>query len=815
MSDDLTSSRRAFMAGTVAGSITMTSVGDTFITRNGDVHLEPWVRSQLEGVTDVPTQGTRPWLGPAFWANRLQDWRRNGDRLECLRDEPGYELRTVGILTREVNDRNELGHIRVITGIEEGADQGGFCGFLIGIGGGKLDYRAAALAQRGSGTGGGILCTFGTDGRIQFREHTNEARPLAFEKIPTEQHTGPKGPQQPTKSDHIKLALDIVPQDDGMFDIFMSALNAKTEQHRASAVLRNVPNDQLLGGIALVSSPPTTHNGARWWFREFETAGEKIAAHPERTFGPIAGTLYSLNGSVLKLSAQLLPVGRSAPHIVSFQRRPAESSKKWQTVAREVFDRGHSVLFRIEEWDATRAWDYRIVYRDENGQLWTYTGRIRADPIDRSELTIGLLSCVIPTARQLEAETYTPEVPEAEFIGRYTPENFHFPHQQLTQNLESHDPDLLVSVGDQIYEDSPTGPVGSKTAVDPRLSYLFDSDPWLDYLYKWYMWIWSFRDVTRSRPTIVLIDDHDVYQFSLWGEQGRTAGLGPQDGGYVGEADFVNRVQRIQCGHNPDPFDPTSIDRGIDVYYTQFKYGRTAFALLEDRKWKTAPPPEHNYPPRLLGNRQEKFLQEWVRNTSNVSAKICLTQTTFACAQTTPNGRANKDFDTNGYPKRARDRALRLLREAGALVLSGDQHLPTLIHHGIDDYTDGIVQFSGPAGASTKQRWFEPKEPLPNGTGHPYTGDFTDAFGNKFRMLAVSNPNISLAEYHRYTDNKWLTLVDRNLNSDGYGIIHVDYDNKQYIIECWPWNVTPSDDSNQFPGWPYRLPFNYTDGRHS
>lgn len=751
-------------------------------------------------VVDAPTDGTRPWLGPSYWGNRLQDWRRVGDRLECLRGEAGFEVRTVGILTREVVAGPRSGHVRVVTGIAGGADRGGFCGLLIGVGEGALEYRAAALVQRGSGRGGGMLCTFGTDGRVRFREHTSEDDPLAFGELPAETYTGPGGPRRPTTTDRIRLLVDVFPRDDGRFDVECNAYDASNGRLFAGAIRRSVPERRLLGGIALVSSPPSGAVGARWWFRRFETSGEKIAVRTDRTFGPIAGTLYSLAGRVLKLTAQLLPVGETAPRTVRLQRRPVEGSDGWEPVASEPIGPGHTALFRVADWDGRREWEYRIVYRDETGRDWHYTGRVRADPTDRSELTIGLLSCVLATARTLEAATYTPALPEAEFVGRYTPANFYFPHQQLVRNLGSHDPDLVAAVGDQLYEDNPTR-VASRT------------DPGLDYLYKWYLWVWAFRELTRDRPTLVLVDDHDVYHPNIWGERGRRAPVNRQrEGGYMGDAAFVDRVQRTQCGHNPDPYDPTPVERGIDVYYTRFRYGRVAFAIVEDRKWKVAPPPEPDYPPQLLGPRQVRFLEEWARSTADVPATVCFTQTTFACAQTTPNGKALVDHDSNGYPKRARDRGIDRLRDARALVLSGDQHLATLIRHGLETHTDGVVQFTGPAGGSLYQRWFEPAEPLPNGTGRPHTGEFTDGFGNEFRMLAVANPVVPFSEYRRHVPPPSQSIADRDLKREGYGIVRVDHANEQFVIECWPWDVEPTDDSKQFPGWPYRLPFDETGG---
>ena len=36
----------------------------------------------------------------------------------------------------------------------------------------------------------------------------------------------------------------------------------------------------------------------------------------------------------------------------------------------------------------------------------------------------------------------------------------------------------------------------------------------------------------------------------------------------------------------------------------------------------------------------------------------------------------------------------------------------------------------------------------------------------------------------------------------GYGLVRVDKERRQFVIECWTW-----DGAEQFPGRPYRLPF--------
>ncbi len=750
----------------------------------------------LQPVASLPTDITRPWIGPAFWSNRLQDWQLDAGRIECTTGDIHREARTVSILTREVVDEYASGHLSVRTGIAGNADKNGFCGFLLGVGEGKLDYRAAALAQRGSGTGGGFFCAFNRDGSVQFREHTSETQPLRFAELSSQKEYAEGGPIPQEQGRDYRLDVDIFPRKHEQFDVHFSVRDAETDRCLAHAS-RRMKQSLLRGGISLVSSPPNGDHGARWWFEDVRTGGKKIGEFPDRTFGPIAGTLYSVNENVLRLTAQLMPIA-DKERTVRFQYRERGGTGQWQEVPAVTIGQGYTAFFRIDDWDSTRDWTYRIVYEDKKQRGATYTGRVRADPgNDAAELTVGLFSCTLSVARQLETDNGQLTLPRAKHIGRYTPANMYFPHDELGKNTLAHDPDILAFVGDQLYQNNPTKMSGHKM-------------PLLDYLYKWYQWVWSFRDLTRNRPTLVHADDHDVYQSNLWGDRGEKVPLHRvRRGGYSHSAPFVNVVEQTQCRHNPDPYDPEPVRRGIRVYYTMFRYGGVDFAILEDRKFKSGPKDDDLFATkRLIGERQAAFLEAWARKRDPNRAGICTSGTIFAAANTTPAGRPYKNFDTGAYPKEARNKTIRLLRDANTIVLSGDQHLSTLTRQGLETHSDGILQFCGPASATLYQRWFEPKGTLPNGRGGPNTGDFTDAFGHKIRMLAVANPKISYERFTKLAGTKGSYIGDRRLKREGYGIIRVDNEANEVTFECWPWNVDPtSSGARQFPGWPYRVSF--------
>src|SRR5690348_8675605 len=105
-------------------------------------------------------------------------------------------------------------------------------------------------------------------------------------------------------------------------------------------------------------------------------------------------------------------------------------------------------------------------------------------------------------------------------------------------------------------------------------------------------------------------------------------------------------IQRTQTSHLPDPHDATPVQQGIGVYYTSLEWGGVSFAIVEDRKWKSAPKvivpaaqivngwaqnPNYNAArdgnatgAELLGPRQLKFLDEWAQDWRGVWMKVAL-----------------------------------------------------------------------------------------------------------------------------------------------------------------------------------------------
>ncbi len=751
--------------------------------------------SALHRVDSAPSDVLRPWLGPELWANRLADWQLNQGRIECLVSTTTLGIRTVGILTEEMVPGPWSCQLTVHTGTL--ASGIGGSGFLIGAGGGQLDWRAAALVQRLAGTGGGFLCLFESDGQVRFRDHAQELNPTALPVLPSVNTPTTRVPR--SVAEDVLLTLDIAPSAAvATFDVTLTATDATTGALLSQATRVGVPEAAVLGGVSLVSGPTSPKTaGARYWFAQLCAGGPKLVTHPERATGPIMGALYSLSSGVLKLSAHMMPVSVTEPQDVLLQIQAADGS--WTDGPTATIDACGVAGFRVTGWDSTQPWPYQLVYGPGTSSQASYAGIVAAEPDGTSQLRIATVSCAIHTFRSLTTPSaYAVRMPGERPLGLYTADSMYFPYADVVASLTAHQADLLVALGDQYYDTQPWPVVTGPGAI-------------LDMRSRWHLWLWSFRDLTATRPTIVLVDDHDVYQPNLWGHAGAPATSSFNFGGYAMDPTFVNAVQGIQCGHNPDPYDPTQVLQGIDVYYGTFRYGGTSFAVLEDRKFKLGnyngkdPTTGQALTPtslELLGARQELFLSEWALMDLGMP-KVVLTQTLWATLSTRSTNAPAVDYDSNGYPPLNRSTAVALVKAAGAIVLSGDQHLASLVRHGLQTFTDGPVQFTGPAVGSGYQRWFEPR-PLANPEATPSTGDFTDAFGNRVHVLAVANPSVTQARWAAYHSSRM--VGDRNLKKDGYGIVRVDYGAQEFVFECWPCNADPAVDS-PYPGWPYHLPF--------
>jgi hypothetical protein len=751
----------------------------------------------------------RTWLGPEYWANPLQDWRLKDGRVECVGS--GGD-RNVFLLTRELTPGDGSFTVSVKLGaLNPKAKSGkGWAGFKLGVRGQFGDYRDSAI--RGRGLRAGITIS----GELFIGSLITTSKPV---NVPL---------------DDIRLVLKS--SVDG--DVCRMSLEAFDKKGaKLAETTRDVASKWVDGGgLALVCSanaipkawkPLSSVDFKMWpfpksrtrggdvgfWFADWAVSGDKLKAFPERTFGPILFTQYTLNDKTVKLTAQMAPMGEANDEFVLLR---VKEGGKWATIAKSKIDPlARTARFRLKNWQAGEDVPYRIQYACQvspgKKTVFHFDGIIRKEPWKKKEFVV------------------------AAFTGN---NDFGYPPDGLVNRVAEINPDLLFFSGDQIYE--PVGGYGiQKAPLDKAV---------LDYLHKWYIFGWAYKNLMRDRPTVCLADDHDVYHGNVWGDSGKhTApglnGAAEQDsGGYKMPPAWVNMIQRTQTSHMPDPYDPTPVEQKIGVYYCALDYAGVSFAIVEDRKFKSAPKkllpdaeiwngwaqnPKFN-PKKdsdaqgavLLGKRQLDFLEHWTSDWSHHAwMKVLLSATIFANVATLPKGSKSDavvpklqtrpfgeyppndlpvaDMDSNGWPRTGRDKALEIIRKAFALHIAGDQHLASVIQYGVDDWNDAGYAFCVPSVSNIwPRRWF-PKIPGANRRADDpkYVGNFEDGFGNKITVKAVANPVD--------TGKKPAMLYNR---SPGFGIVRMDRKTRNITMECYPrYPDTMPTFNGQFYGWPVKI----------
>lgn len=440
-----------------------------------------------------------------------------------------------------------------------------------------------------------------------------------------------------------------------------------------------------------------------------------------------------------------------------------------------------TALFEMEPWPRHTEMAFKLTSGDSE-----WEGTFRAEPVGGAVLKLAGLSC-------------------HKDVG--------WPWTEAIDELIAHDPDLVFFSGDQIYENDYGSPMfQAQTAEEVPKGMR-------NYLEKYRKFGEAFGRLMKDRPTIMITDDHDVFANDLWGRGGaRMEGM-RTTGGYPTHPDWVNAAEFTQVGNLPDPVDPGPHGDGVRAYYTALEYGGVHFAILEDRKFKSAPseviqgliaPEGFEWPKerktdfeievvldpdydctqldrpdlQLLGQKQEAFLADWSKKL-NDSGQIGAVLSQSPWVHVAMYSPTSADTDSNAWPQSGRNRALKAIGEAPVVMLHGDVHLGTLGRHGVEEFDDGPVTYSLPSFSSRASRRWEPLEPGENRQpGAPEnTGQFQDRFGNKVTMYGAGN----------------------GLN--GYGIILFDTGNREIELQFHPMDEGRKPIEVDVPGWPHTVTF--------
>jgi len=562
-------------------------------------------------------------------------------------------------------------------------------------------------------------------------------------------------------------AVDLVLSYDGKAARVVAERGGKSVE-----LMSEIASGELKGNIGLAADSPRKRSDKRgpieMSFGSWSGSGDGLVSDPSLAFGPVLWTQYTRQGNTVKVTAQMPPVTGE----VVLEARKGDG---WKELSRGAIDPlSRTATFKAEVSEG--AVDYRVRY-DWQGKDHTWEGTFAADPGPEVPLKVAAFSC---------------------------DHGYAFPLPKMVANVAVQKPDLMFFAGDQIYE--VYGGFGIvRSPVETAM---------LDYLRKFYQFGWTWRELLKDVPSIIIPDDHDVFQGNLWGGGGRKV-KNMTAGGYVMPPEWVNAVERTQTAHLPDPVDPRPIGQGIGVYFTEMTWGGVPMAVIEDRKFKSGPdsvlPKDvrkagdpKNYDVKgaqLLGARQEKFLHDWGKRTADEPLRLVLSQTIF-CRASTHTGQSLKrtkfDCDSNGWPQSGRRRALEALRGDNTVMLAGDQHFGMLARQGIDKHGDGPWSFMVPGTANGFPRAWWPE-------GDKVTGDFLDGFGNKFTVLAAANPEKGSNELEpRAKDDPETTAHKKG---SGYGILVAEPGRKKLRFEMWRYDFDAGkpEKGDQFEGFPVEV----------
>ncbi len=757
------------------------------------------------------------WLGPTWWANRMADWGANGDSEDvilCAPNRPFLSWRTAMDMTRNIDiskgDLDVSLHAVLVPNGDAHAKVApdALAGLIIGAGHSLPNYKSRALlfdffkgnknnypAVRGSGyalgiSGEGLLKIIDLDSGKLLANSPSPIDKSSIKSftITTETHT--KG------SDFKTLRLT-ANQDGQKLSIFCT-----------------IPTSRLKGGIGLLAHPgskPLKGAGKNISSAEFLFTNYKVKSGAPRAnanaVGPIVMAQYTIDRGTLKLTAQCMPnAGKEGT--LSFYR-----GGKWQVAGTSVVTEIDEILnFRVENWNTKESVAYRVSLPiSGSDKPATYTGRIAAEPTS-GNVRLAALGCVIhrPWGQPKNWD-----------------EVVYYPHQDIIDRTLKQKPDLVFFYGDQMYEGTP--------------SFVDAANIHEDYLYKWLFHCYAFNELLRDLPSATIPDDHDVYQGNYWAAGGRKAPNGNwNNGGYKFPGEFISQVHRTQTSHLPDSPAPNSLEQNIPAYFCDWNWGGMSFAILGDRLFKSGPannglpdsktkrPDHYNNPDfdtakldlphlELLGKPQEKFLTTWATDWSDgAEMKAVLSQSPFGNFASHHSGQyLIADLDSNGWPQSGRNRAVSIMRAARAVHIAGDQHLSTLVQHGVENHDDAVFGFTAPAVSNAYARAYHPllktnyyKSPVPK--PEQYLGKRLDGFKNKVTFHAVANPN---------TDPKGPYHLDHQSNLGyqvpGFGIIDFDTTKRTVTFHSHPRSgeIAKRLPTGEYPGWPKAVKQADNDGR--
>lgn len=742
----------------------------------------------------------RTWLGPDFYASQSEDWMLSEGKIECRTGAPN---RYVYFLTREIDPAGQqldISFRAAVPALPEKIRTRNYLAVRLGIKGEGGDFREAAV--RGQGLDLGLT----TEGLLFIGELESVSSDETLEII--------------KKAMEREIEFRVRINREGQASkLRVSVINPDTGKVLDELEDLNLPAEKIRGGMALVASFPEakpTGSVPVCLFYDLRTEGDMLKFFEERKFGPVAFTLYTISRKVLRLSAQMIPGSISPDTRVLLE---IQGDEGWEIVSeREINTDTWQAFFRVSGWPVDRDVPFRIRLEKKPGQdeCPVYSGVIRKEPHDKEKIRLAVLG-------QNQEQS--------------------FPHAGVVSALKEFDPDILFFAGNQVYGRPLQFWREKLTAEQARR----------EYFRQWLLFGWAFSDLLKEHPAVLIPEARDFFQLKLWGEGGKPSAIesgsdliGLQDGGgFLLPEEFIKLVLLTQTAHLPADGENNSSDRLHFYGFSEMNYAGLSLAVVNDRINRSAPVPmfpeaqiRNGWPlnpsfdpkkaaglkeARLFSSEQLERLRNWVVDwTDGAWMKALLTSGAFVSLITLPEGQAGEellwqlaplrpgeypvsdvpvaDFNSGGWPQPARDEIISLCRKALAVHVCGSGGPPAALKYGLNSSEDAVAAMvAPPIQASQAIRWaptlkaksMRVKENLPSSIAE-------DAFGNKFSVMAVTNP---------VGDDRISGLK----SISGFGLVTFEEKSRQIIFESY--RLDGENRAELMPGWPVVIRQIENDGR--
>ncbi len=696
---------------------------------------------EVDLFADLPEEIKRNWINENFWANRLEDWQLSNGRIECV--NANLPNRTVHLLPYVISNDSGSIHLEIEIGTISKNDSlkiNHYAGLLLGAGSIADDFKKRALIHGNNQNNTGIVVGVNGNGKIIFLDHENKGELINLSAAEEMAHVE-------LNNAGILLQIVIQPEAD-YYTIMLSILDKSNRNVLSYAKVSNIDKKKIQGNIALIANGGADLNDASFWFDNLKMSGSKLKYNKNETLGPIIGAMYSYLDGKINLTAQLMPLSVKDNMEVSLEVSKYNKNQ-WKTIAKAQIDTlSYTARFTVNSLKTDLNYNYRVTYKliAKNGKqnIFHFNGIIPKNKNNQNLIKVAFFK-----------DTFFSNALFSDAKNNNNGYKSMFSTQVLTSDVLKQKADLLVFMGGQVNEN----------CFEPA-SYSSFQDLKMNYLYKWYLWYFSFQKIIAHHPTLILTNNTDFFTEISTKNRKEYLTLKLKD---KKDADnFIRLVEQTQL-----PNQALSIDDQKFFENQMFNYGKIQFGFLANsQKDSTIFPLSINNQIDTMPSEEDKFMNFFTLHWENTEMKTILTH--FPILNTDS---LNQQADNLKYPQ---NNVIAQAQKNFSVIISASENNSLLAKCGLKTFSDASYYFLTPALRSFSILKDE-------------NSDFFTKENQKIKILAKAEQKSNLKQHFLSYSIIKFNKFQKTINFENRTITHDNETNKTDIKN---WNKTISVLSN-------------------